>query len=120
MLFRSAALDWYERAAATGDARALDHLGWMLENGLGCEPDEARAVALYRRSAEARHHQGRFNLGRMLRDGRGVPAPDPVLAAMWLDLAAMAKHGATAEALASMELTEEQRARARRLAKAWH
>ena len=43
-----------------------------------------------------------------------------VLAAMWLDLAAMAKHGAAAEALASMELTEEQRARARRLAKAWH
>ena len=114
-----AALDWYERAAATGDARALDHLGWMLENGLGCEPDEGRAVALYRRSAEARHHQGRFNLGRMLRDGRGVPAPDPVLAAMWLDLAAMAKHDAAAEALASMELTEEQRARARRLAKAW-
>ena len=114
------ALQWIERAAAANHPPAWDHLGWMLENGLGCERDEAAAVRLYRRAAEARHAQARFNLGRMLRDGRGVPAADPVLAAMWFDLAAMVKHGAATEALQALELTEDQRARARRLAKAWH
>jgi TPR repeat protein len=114
------ALEWMERAAATGYPPAWDHLGWMREHGLGCERDEGAAVALYRRAAEARHAQARFNLGRMLRDGRGVPEPDPVLAAMWFELAAMVKHHAATEALQALELSEDQRARAQRLAKAWH
>ena len=114
---------WTARAAESGDAEALDHLGWLVEQGIGTEVDLPRAAALYRRAAEGRSPQGRYNLGRMLRAGRGVPAPDPVLAAMWFDLAAMARHRGAAAALEELrdtELSAAQVARARRLAKAWH
>jgi len=113
---------WIARAAESGDAEALDHLGWLVEQGVGTEVDLPRAAALYRRAADGRSPQGRYNLGRMLRAGRGVPAPDPVLAAMWFELAAQVKHRPAAAALQELQDTELSAvdvARARRLAKAW-
>lgn len=114
------AVAWFERAAELGYVPAWDHLGWMLENGLGCEVDLPRAFVLYRQAAKARNRQARFNLGRLYRDGLGTPQ-DGVLAAMWLRLAADARHRAARLALAEHEanLSDEDRARAVRLAKAW-
>ena len=80
------------------------------------------AVRAYRRAAEGRNLQARFNLGRVLREGEGLRGPDPLMAAMWLELAAMARHEGAAALLDSMgedELDAAGRARARRLAKAW-
>ncbi len=116
------ALRWVRAAAETGDAEALDHLGWALETGLAGEVDLPAAVRCYRRAAAGRNAQGRFNLGRMLREGRGVPGPDPVFAAMWLELAARTKHPAATAMLKDMgpeELCAADRERARRLASAW-
>ncbi len=116
------ALRWIRAAADTGDPEALDHLGWALETGLGAAVDLPAAVRCYRRAAEGRSAQARFNLGRMLRGGLGVPEPDPVLAAMWLELAARKKHRAAAAMLLDMgpdELDAVGRERARRLASAW-
>lgn len=116
------ALRWFSAAAESGDPEALDHLGWMLEMGLGCEADIPAAIRAYRRAAEGRSHQARFNLGRVLLEGRGPQGPDPLMAAMWLELAAMARHeGAQAllDGMAEDELDGAGRARARRLAKAW-
>ncbi len=118
----AAALRWFRSAAETGDAEALDHFGWALENGIGCEVDVPGAVRAYRRAAEGRNLQARFNLGRVLREGEGLRGPDPLMAAMWLELAAMARHEGAAALLDSMgedELDAAGRARARRLAKAW-
>ena len=118
----AAALSWFTAAAETRDAEALDHLGWALEHGIGCEVDVPGALRAYRRAAEGRSHQGRFNLGRLLREGSGQVSPDPLMAAMWLELAAMARHeGAQAllDGMAEDELDGAGRARARRLAKAW-
>lgn len=117
-----AALRWFSSAADTGDPEALDHMGWMLENGLGGEVDLPGAIRAYRSAAEGRNHQARFNLGRVLLEGDGLTGPDPLLAAMWLELAAMARHeGATAllDSLGEDVLDRAGRERARRLAKAW-
>ncbi len=38
---------WYRRAAAKGDAFALNNLGFMVYNGLGVPADPVRAYALF-------------------------------------------------------------------------
>lgn len=116
------ALRWFRAAAETGDPEALDHLGWMLEMGLGCEADVPAAIRAYRQAAEGRSHQARFNLGRVLLEGRGPRGPDPLMGAMWLELAAMARHEGAAALLEGLDeavLDASGRARARRLALAW-
>jgi TPR repeat protein len=94
----------------------------MLEMGLGGAADIPAAIRAYRRAAEGRSHQARFNLGRVLLEGRGPQGPDPLMAAMWLELAAMARHEGAAALLAGLDesvLDARGRDRARRLALAW-
>jgi TPR repeat protein len=47
------AVNWYHRAAAAGDARAMMSLGVLYEQGRGGLPkDEAEAVNWYRKAAQ--------------------------------------------------------------------
>jgi len=90
------AVNWLRQACDTGDAAALDHLGWMYREGLGVDRDDDEARRLFRASAEAGHSQGMFNLARMLLEGRGVPRKDVKDAQRWLTEASSRGHaGAT-------------------------
>jgi hypothetical protein len=93
----------------------------MLTKGRGCEQDHAAAARLFRRAADQRFHQARYNLGQLLRDGHGFPAPDPIQAAMWFELAANAGHDGAKSALTKLreDMTDDQIARASRLCRAW-
>jgi hypothetical protein len=71
----------------------------MLREGRGCERDDSEALRLFRRAAQARHHQARYNLGLMLRDGRGLQAPDTLGALTWLGRAARVGHEGATRAL---------------------
>ncbi len=115
------AMHWFQRAADKNYAPAQDHLGWMLTKGRGCEQDHAAAARLFRRAADQRFHQARYNLGQLLRDGHGFPAPDPIQAAMWFELAANAGHDGAKSALTKLreDMTDDQIARASRLCRAW-
>lgn len=115
------ALALFERAAATDDPVALDHLAFMLETGRGAPADRTRAFTLYRRAAE-HLPQARYNLARLYETGTALPAKDLLLAAFWYELAAHSRHGPAREALTRLELalTAEDRARAKRLARAFH
>ena len=74
------ARSWYERAAGSNDPYALFALGHQLEGEPGAQ---ARAVELYRRSADQGHLGAALRLGRMLAAGTGT-ASDPAAAAIWL------------------------------------
>jgi len=66
---------WFMRAAARGNAEALNMVGRCHQNGWGIAVDFASAAAAYRRSTDAAHDWGQYNLGNLLFDGRGIP-PD--------------------------------------------
>jgi TPR repeat protein len=51
----------------------------------------------------ARHHQARFNLGLMLMNERGIDAPDPTGALVWLGLAARVGHEGALNARKELE-----------------
>ena len=67
--------------------RAMNHLGYMYENGLGVSQDDKIAVTLYFLAAEQGHARAQFNLGSMYYEGRGV-LQDNVYAIMWWNIAA--------------------------------
>jgi TPR repeat protein len=88
----AAALSWFSRAAAQGDAEAMNMVGRCLENGWGTPVDLGGAAAQYRASAQRGHDWGEYNFGNMLFDGRGV-ACDRKLAVQWYRRAARQGHG---------------------------
>lgn len=68
---------------ARDDARALNLMGVLCQNGWGVERDVERAVALYRRAAALGLTRAVHNLGRMYRAGLGVPRDDTEAARLW-------------------------------------
>ena len=65
----------YEEALArNGAPKALSNLGVLYDLGLGVEPDQARAVRLYRRAAEQGLVPAWNNLGVMYLDGCWIRA----------------------------------------------
>lgn len=60
---------------------------------------DTEALGLYRKAAEQGEAAGEFGLGRMYRDGSGVPR-DPVLALEWFRKAEKKNHAPTLDALA--------------------
>ena len=65
------ALLWFSKAAGLGNMEAVDNLGWMREHGMAVPRDEAKAQALYRKSAEGGNPGGQVNLARCLCEGIG-------------------------------------------------
>lgn len=63
------AFGFFRRAAATGDANAVNNVGICLMNGYGCERDEAGALECFRKAGESGHPEAVNNEGRFHREG---------------------------------------------------
>lgn len=64
---------WFEAAAASGDRIAAFNLGMCFAKGVGVQQDEGQAAHWLRRAAEG-IGEAQYMYGRILLDGRGVPA----------------------------------------------
>lgn len=63
---KAAALDWLEKAARLGNAKALNFIGSFHEDGWVVPRDMAQAARLYARAAAGGDFRGCFNHARML------------------------------------------------------
>jgi TPR repeat protein len=77
---RVAALAWLDRAAAMGNAKAINFVGSFAEDGWGGPRDMTKAADCYARAAEGGDFRGCFNHARMLLDKGEVEAAMPWLA----------------------------------------
>lgn len=76
---KAAALGWFEKAAAMGNAKAVNYIGSFHEDGWVVERDMTKAAECYRQAAEGGDFRGAFNHARMLLD-----AGHPEEACLWL------------------------------------
>ncbi|WP_353203901.1 tetratricopeptide repeat protein [Sphingomonas sp.] len=65
-LDRAAALGWFRKAAALGNAKAINFVGSFHEDGWVVERDLAAAALCYARAAQGGDFRGAFNHARML------------------------------------------------------
>lgn len=79
-----------EAAAAKGNPRAEAALGESLLRGDGLPRDDARALALFEKSARAGHGPAAFRLGFLLSRGENGAARDPARAIAYFRAAAAA------------------------------
>lgn len=79
---------WFAAAADQGDGYSQHCHGFMLEGGIGCDVDEAGAMARYLQAAEQGQAKAQLDAGRMFILGRGVKAADPKQAFQWISQAA--------------------------------
>jgi len=77
---RTAALAWLEKAAATGNAKAVNFIGSFHEDGWVVARDMGRAADLYARAAEGGDFRGAFNHARMR-----IDAGDLAGALTWIE-----------------------------------
>ena len=66
------ALDWYQKAAAKGNALAMNTIGVMAASGFGVKQDDAQAVKWFLASANGKCPIAMYSLGRHYQDGDGV------------------------------------------------
>jgi TPR repeat protein len=91
-----------ELAAATGDAAALNFLGYLYGTGTGVPADVRRAAGHYLEAAQAGNESARMNLGFLYRDSGGeTPAREVALEGV--SQAADAGQPGAAELLAGIE-----------------
>ena len=76
---KPAALQWLRKAAALGNAKAINFIGSFCEDGWVVERDIVEAAACYARAAEGGDFRGQFNHARML-----IVAGDIDRALLWL------------------------------------
>jgi TPR repeat protein len=81
------ARQWYEKAAAQGNAGAQTSLGDVYAQGQGVPQDYAIARQWLEKAAAQGDVMAQYKLGFLYVSGRGVPQ-DHVLAYMWSSLAA--------------------------------
>ncbi len=77
------ATGWWRKAAAAGNARAMNGIGHIHEHGCGAPHDHGNAVGWYREAAAAGNTGAMNNIGFLYEEGLGVPK-DPAGAARWL------------------------------------
>ncbi|WEJ99446.1 MAG: tetratricopeptide repeat protein [Candidatus Sphingomonas phytovorans] len=63
---KAAALDWFQQAAALGNAKAINFVGSFHEDGWVVPRDMAKAARCYARAAQGGDFRGCFNHARML------------------------------------------------------
>jgi TPR repeat protein len=113
------AVRWYRKAAELGDWMAAADLGDMYKEGARVPQDYPEAAKWYEKAAESNSAAG-LVVGRLYRDGLGVPHQDYVLAYMWFNLAAPYLFGDTARRERdelSAKMTPEQINKAQQLTK---
>ena len=78
---RAPGAQWFARAAAAGDPAGLYYLGRSYELGVGNEPDDVLAAALYRRALGRSGGRAETALATLIEAGRAqAEAPDEVSA----------------------------------------
>lgn len=70
-----ARVEW-EKAVASGDAAAMNNLGYLLSEGSGGERDESAAVQLWTTAAKRGQAEAAWHLGLAFQYGTGVPKSD--------------------------------------------
>ena len=63
----------YTKAAAQGNAQALNNLGWMTQTGEGVASDPVKAGSPISRGCRQRVRLLQVNLGWLYQNGQGVP-----------------------------------------------
>nr|WP_220129671.1 tetratricopeptide repeat protein [Sphingomonas chungangi] len=86
-----AALGWFRRAAAAGDAMGMNMLGRCFEKGWGTTEDRAEATYWYAHAAQAGLDWGMYNYGSALALGAGVEK-DEAAALGWFQRAGAMGH----------------------------
>ena len=112
------AVEWYQKAAAQGNADALYMLGWMYDNGEGVPNDAAKAVEWFQKAAAQGDVFALYRLGVMYDEGEGVPK-DSVLAYAWFNLSAARGYGSSVNLRDRIPLSSAERAEAERLSSNW-
>jgi TPR repeat protein len=69
----SKAIEWSERAAEHGYAKAHFNLGVCFADGIGVQQDYRKAVEWYEKAANKGYVSAQFNLGNLYSTGEGVP-----------------------------------------------
>ena len=67
------ARDWYQQAAAQGQALAQNALGLIYYRGQGVPQDDDKAGEYFRQAALQGDRNGEYNLAALYAQGRGVP-----------------------------------------------
>jgi TPR repeat protein len=80
------AVQWWEKAAAKGHARAQNGLGVLYRDGDLGKPDPKKAAYWFHRSAENGYAYAMYSLAILYRDGEGVTRDD-IEAYKWFDVA---------------------------------
>lgn len=83
------AIQWANRSAKAGNAKALELLGLAYYTGNGVSLDRAEAVQQFKKAAEIGSPSGQYNFAKMLIDGDGIPS-DMVVGISWLTKASNA------------------------------
>jgi TPR repeat protein len=83
----TAAMNWYRKAAAKGDAAAENFIGWFYQNGLGVGKDYAEAMKWYMKAANQGLTSAETNVGWCYQNALGVNT-DYREALKWYSMAA--------------------------------
>ncbi len=78
---------YYQELSDAGNGPAMNHLGWVYQNGEGVTRDYAQAVQWYRKAAEIGNTVSMLNIGSLYENGEGV-TKDDVQAVAWYRKAA--------------------------------
>ncbi|HTK33709.1 MAG TPA: Localization factor PodJS [Caulobacteraceae bacterium] len=95
---------WTERAAASGDPKAMHNLGLYFFEGTGGVKNASDAAVWFRKAADAGLQDSQYNLARLYEQGYGV-AQNPAEAYKWYLIAAA---GGDAEARSGAERLRQQ------------
>ena len=97
------AVEWYEQAAAQGDAGSYKELGLMYLEGKGVAQDVKKAVEQFDQAARKGNAEAQGMLGRMYLEGKGVDK-DYAQAYIWN---AVAVANGNFDALTGLDITRE-------------
>src|SRR5262249_12640218 len=67
------ARDWWEKAAAAGNAAAMTSVGWLYSDGQGVPQDYAKARDWWEKAAAAGNAAAMTSIGWLYAKGQGVP-----------------------------------------------
>ena len=114
------AVKWHRKAATQGNASSSSEVGRHYLHGFGVPQDAAEAAKWYRQAAIDGDELAPFKLGLLYLEGNGVPK-DLVQALMWLELSPQRGYPEQKKIrdTCDKELTSEQIAEAKRLAREW-
>ena len=88
------AMEWYQKAAAQGNADADIQIGNLYQQGIGVQQSYAWAMQWYEKAADQGNADAEFRLGYMYQNGFGVPQSNESngVAMCWFQQAAAQGH----------------------------